>query len=76
MQTTDIINLLIGGSKIHFQVRLHGSVIECLSGVKIENVERTADGLSFDIEADGLSTLLRLGDLLTADILDVAIEAR
>jgi len=73
MQTTDIVNLLIGGSKIRFQVRLHGDVVECLSGLKITAIERTAGGVTFEIEADGLSTLLRCGDLLTADVLDVSI---
>jgi hypothetical protein len=74
--TTDLLATMLGGTTIRLKVIVHGDAIACLSGVRVEAVERSADSVTFDVVIDGLSTLLRLVDLVSADVLDVAVTTR
>ena len=74
--TTDLLATVLGGTTIRLKVVVHGDAVACLSGVRVEAVERTADSVAFDVTLDGLSTLLRLVDLVSADVLDVAVTTK
>jgi hypothetical protein len=70
-------NLLgLSGATIRLRLVVHGPVVECLAGVRVLSTDRTADGVVCDLEIDGLSTLMKVCDLLVqAEVVDINITA-